>query len=162
MAARSELNNMANSIISSTAISTISPSFVAHSQVTDYVVQYSEVRGAGCHLQNMPPCAELVLATLGYQSVLPSAQLGPHTRGINDASPQSCSCPTFKYRHDQLHLCSTAACSLQPAATCCKLLMQIFDKCIWSILLWVGTSCQAATFSFNIARHSFYIFHNPQ
>ena len=53
-------------------------------------------------------------------------------------------------------------CSLQPAATCCKLLMQIFDKCIWSILLWVGTSCQAATFSFNIARHSFYIFHNPQ
>ena len=81
MAARSGLNIMANIIISSTAISTISASFVAHSQVTDYVVQYSEVRGADCHLQNMPPCAELVLATLGYQSVLPSAQLGPsHTR----------------------------------------------------------------------------------
>ena len=96
-----------------------------------------------------PPALGWCWLHLATRVCCPVPSSGPPTRGINDASPQSCSCTTFKYPHHQLHLCSTVACSVQPAATCCKLLMQIFDKCIWSILLWVGTSRQAATFSFN-------------
>ena len=153
---------MANIIISSVAISTRSPSFVALSPVTDYIAfwgersrlsppEYPPLRWAGAGYTWLPECA-------AQRCPVPSS--GPPTRGINDASPQSCSCTTFKYPHHQLHLCSTAACSLQPpvANFLCRYLINAFGQYYFG---W-ERAVKLPHFPSTIARHSFYIFHNPQ
>ena len=140
---RAEYYGTANIIISSVAISTRSPSFVALSPVTDYIAfwgersrlsppEYPPLRWAGAGYTWLPECAAQCPARALPHAVLMMPVPSP-------APAQPSNIPTISY----------ISAALQPAATCCKLLMQIFDKCIWSILLWVGTSRQAATFSFN-------------
>ena len=105
---RGEYYGAANIIISSVAISTRSPSFVALSPVTDCILRWEEQVVTSRISPHALGWCWLHLAT---RVCCPVPSSGPPTRGINDASPQSCSCPTFKYPHHQLHLCSTAACS---------------------------------------------------
>ena len=107
-----------------------------------------------------PPALGWCWLHLATRVCCPVPSSGPPTRGINDASPQSCSCPTFKYPHHQLHLCSTAACSLQPpvANFLCRYLINAFGQYYFG---W-EQAVKLPHFPSTIARHSFYIFHNPQ
>ena len=102
--------------------------------------EYPPLRWAGAGYTWLPECAAQCPARALPHAVLMMPVPSP-------APAQPSNIPTISYISAALQHCS-----LQPAATCCKLLMQIFDKCIWSILLWVGTSRQAATFSFNFCQ----------
>ena len=121
---------MANIIISSTAISTISPLslLILKWQITLYSTPRWEEQVVTSRI--CPPALSWCWLHLATRVCCPVPSSAPPTRGINDASPQSCSCPTFKYRHDQLHLCSTAACSLQPpvANFLCRYLINAFGQ----------------------------------
>ena len=154
---RAEYYGAANIIISSVAISTRSPSFVALSPVTDCILRWEEQVVTSRISPHALGWCWLHLAT---RVCCPVPSSGPPTRGINDASPQSCSCPTFKYPHHQLHLCSTAACSLQPpvANFLCRYLINAFGQYYFG---W-EQAVKLPHFPSTIARHSFYIFHNPQ
>ena len=154
---RGEYYGAANIIISSVAISIRSPSFVALSPVTDCILRWEEQVVTS---RISPPALGWCWLHLATRVCCPVPSSGPPTRGINDASPQSCSCTTFKYPHHQLHLCSTAACSLQPpvANFLCRYLINAFGQYYFG---W-ERAVKLPHFPSTIARHSFYIFHNPQ
>ena len=122
---------MANIIISSVAISTRSPSFVAHSPVTDYIAfwgersrlsppEYPPLRWAGAGYTWLPECAAQCPARALPHAVLMMPVPSP-------APAQPSNIPTISYISAALQ---PAACSLQPpvANFLCRYLINAFGQ----------------------------------